>query len=982
MKLKKTLACVLAVASAFTVSAPQSIILTQPTAITASAVDAKAWGDNASYTVDAKTATVTVTGTGDLKGTLSGSPLTGDTAIKNVIIEEGITSIPSEAFKDCINLESVSIPSTVMSVGSDAFKNTAIYESQTDDLIFVDKWLVAHNYEKTDEVTKIDIPDGVVGIANRVFYNKYFNALQEIAFPDSLMYIGESALDFDGYLPPKITELNLPTKNDLYIGDGAFQMSAGELTSLTIPSNVKKIGSKAFCGNSGLETLVIEEGVTSIGTSAFAGCSNLENVSLPESLNKVQIDAFGGTKIFKEQEDAKQPLIFVDGWIVDSGSKASFAVAPEGTVGIAEYALAATTGRSDNAKIDEIILPDGIKHINDYAFAENYVVKSVNLPDSIVDIGASAFYECSGLEEIILPSGITEIKDETFSGCSSIGEIIIPENVKAIGEKAFFGCNSVTSIQIGENVETLSENVFSVEKYGNKETVETLDINIKEIPANIFGCRVFENIIIGENVEKIEKGSFSTGKSNSWSNDFLCDIQNMTILNHDCEIEDSSFASYYIYGYTNSTAHTYADTNHAKKTNVYNFIPLDPQPETTTTTEATTTTTTTTEPTTTTSTTTTEPTTTSTTTTTAKPTTTTSTTTITTTASTTTTEKTTTTVTTTEAINTTVTTSTDVKEYTEGTHGVLTYHKYEDHVVIVKCDKSAEGTLDIPDEIEKLPVTEIGDYAFVACENLTEITIPDGVTEIGEGAFGTCYNLTKIVIPDSVTKIGNTAFAECHNLAEITIPDGVTAINGGVFSNCRSLKEITIPDGVTIIGSIAFRGCTSLTKVTIPASVTEIKDEAFGYCEDLTELTILNPNCEIWGYSMVISNGIRGEEMLYYYDGVIRGYENSTAQEHAEKYNYTFVSLGSSPEKTELEMGDVDGNGAIDASDASVVLAEYALRQTGGNSSLTPAQEKAADVNGDGVIDASDASNILAYYAHVSTGGKNTFEEFLKNMNS
>ena len=66
-------------------------------------------------------------------------------------------------------------------------------------------------------------------------------------------------------------------------------------------------------------------------------------------------------------------------------------------------------------------------------------------------------------------------------------------------------------------------------------------------------------------------------------------------------------------------------------------------------------------------------------------------------------------------------------------------------------------------------------------------------------------------------------------------------------------------------------------------------------------------------------------------------------------------------------LGDLDGDGIVDASDASSVLLEYAAKSTGGKSDLNDAQKKAADVNDDGLIDASDASAILAYYALVST---------------
>lgn len=76
-------------------------------------------------------------------------------------------------------------------------------------------------------------------------------------------------------------------------------------------------------------------------------------------------------------------------------------------------------------------------------------------------------------------------------------------------------------------------------------------------------------------------------------------------------------------------------------------------------------------------------------------------------------------------------------------------------------------------------------------------------------------------------------------------------------------------------------------------------------------------------------------------------------------------------------LGDVDGNNAVDASDASAVLGEYSILSTGGTSKFTDSQKKRADVNKDGSIDSSDASHILAYYAYLSTGGSKSMEEYM-----
>ncbi len=79
----------------------------------------------------------------------------------------------------------------------------------------------------------------------------------------------------------------------------------------------------------------------------------------------------------------------------------------------------------------------------------------------------------------------------------------------------------------------------------------------------------------------------------------------------------------------------------------------------------------------------------------------------------------------------------------------------------------------------------------------------------------------------------------------------------------------------------------------------------------------------------------------------------------------------------EIQIGDVDGNKAIDAGDASAILGDYSIVSTGGTSAFSSEQKKSADVNLDGTIDSTDASSILSYYSYLATGGKLSISEFL-----
>jgi hypothetical protein len=79
------------------------------------------------------------------------------------------------------------------------------------------------------------------------------------------------------------------------------------------------------------------------------------------------------------------------------------------------------------------------------------------------------------------------------------------------------------------------------------------------------------------------------------------------------------------------------------------------------------------------------------------------------------------------------------------------------------------GAVNIPNTINGLPVTTIGDDALASCTSLTSISIPSSVTGIGYYAFANCISLTDMTIPDSVTSIGDAAFFGCNSLTVITV---------------------------------------------------------------------------------------------------------------------------------------------------------------------------------------------------------------------
>lgn len=127
------------------------------------------------------------------------------------------------------------------------------------------------------------------------------------------------------------------------------------------------------------------------------------------------------------------------------------------------------------------------------------------------------------------------------------------------------------------------------------------------------------------------------------------------------------------------------------------------------------------------------------------------------------------------------------------------------------------------------PQLRAGDYAM-----------PATITELGDYQFYNCVNLTGVILPNTIKAIPQYAFANCTKLATITIPASVEAIDNHAFYGCSLLSTLTIEDNSKLktIGQYAFANCSSLAKFSIPASVEKINDCAFDGCTALASIVI------------------------------------------------------------------------------------------------------------------------------------------------
>lgn len=149
-------------------------------------------------------------------------------------------------------------------------------------------------------------------------------------------------------------------------------------------------------------------------------------------------------------------------------------------------------------------------------------------------------------------------------------------------------------------------------------------------------------------------------------------------------------------------------------------------------------------------------------------------------------------------------------------------------------------------------VTNIYNNPFYGCTSL-KYNVKDGLKYLGNSENKYLYlagvvdtSVVAVDIDSNCRIIGAGAFEQCENLTSITIPDGVTSIGIYAFRNCTSLASIEIPNSVTSIGTYVFHNCTSLESIVIPHSVTEITGPLFGGSYSLTIYVEVDLEAEGW----------------------------------------------------------------------------------------------------------------------------------------
>lgn len=392
-----------------------------------------------------------------------------------VAIGSGITSIDQYAF-DAPNLINVSISDIA------AWCKIEFKDETCNPLHYAH-----HLYSDGEEIKDLVIPNDVTSISNYAFCG--CNNLNSVTMSNSITAIGKGAFSGCTNLTkceiPDIavwckTNIHAESANPLYYAHHLYS-EGKEIEDLIIPDDVTTISAYTFPGCSNISSLTIPNSVTTIETSAFSGCSNLNLINIGNSLTSIGRGAFNGCKNL-----SKVNISDIASWC-----KINF---EEYTCNPLYYAHKLFL---EGEEISDMVIPNSVKTISNYAFGACTSLKSVTFPSSLASIGRYAFHECNNIakceindifswcnielegaesnplsyarhlysdgEEVkilTIPDGVTSINKYAFCYCEGLNNIVVPNSVTTIGKNAFRGCNNLTKLIIPNSVTSIDDYAF------------------------------------------------------------------------------------------------------------------------------------------------------------------------------------------------------------------------------------------------------------------------------------------------------------------------------------------------------------------------------------------------------------------------------------------------------------------------------------------------------------------------------------------
>ena len=444
--------------------------------------------------------------------------------LTSVIIGDGITTIPENAFKDCSAIVEVTVLSeTPAKIGENAFPASArinvpvgtadAYKSAWSayaEVIFetgvVEKFVVVNGvlteYNGTD--AEVVIPDNVTSIAANVFRNHPeitkitlpagLTTIPDYSFYEStsLTHVVFNSTNFAdrsqaGRLPTEAQQL-FPNMTTLEIGADVTRIPRGmfaftALTSVVIPATVTTIDQYAFYNCESLASVTLNEGLTTLGLGAFQNCAIGGTLTIPSTLTSFGANAFAGNMQNQISLVYNVPDLQIN-------------------------TMSHQTGLFATANVASVQFGANVVAIPAMMFNGNTTLTAIVLPDTITKIGERAFKNCTNLENINITESITVFGSQCFNGCAKLtGTLTIGANVTSIGYVAFNG-TSYTKL-VYNAVSATGYASFNGDIFATTISEVEFGDGVKRIPENFMaGNTSLTSIVIPEGVTEIGKWAF------------------------------------------------------------------------------------------------------------------------------------------------------------------------------------------------------------------------------------------------------------------------------------------------------------------------------------------------------------------------------------------------------------------------------------------------------------------------------------------
>ena len=362
-----------------------------------------------------------------------------------VVLEEGVMYLPEGFFAGCDKVTSLTLPSTLRTIGYDDLpplvRSSLTYDAKG--FMVYQNWLLDY---RNKNAASLVVPEGIVGIGKGALAEMY--DLETVTLPQSLKHIGNEAFRNDSYL------------DNLVIPDGveAIGISAFEdcsfLQTLTFGKGLKSVSVSAFSGCTQLSRAVFADGLLNIGASAFSGCWRMQSVSLPLSITNVASAAFHGCTSLTGVTVPSHGGRMTE-WFAPVYSQILYVTVPEGETVVRDSMF------KDCHRLQSVTLPEGITNIEWQAFLGCESLSEISLPESLVSIGGNAFHSCTALKAMVLPGKVKYLGESAFSGCGSLSELTLSRNLAELPECVFADCRSLDSFVVPASVTNLGSRFVS-----------------------------------------------------------------------------------------------------------------------------------------------------------------------------------------------------------------------------------------------------------------------------------------------------------------------------------------------------------------------------------------------------------------------------------------------------------------------------------------------------------------------------------------